>query len=349
MDKTLQDKLKDLEEKVRKQSRHASNEADVKAAFIEPFFQLVLGYAPNDLTQVKREYPASLDGVKSECVDYGLLNPDSSKGPPNLIVECKGPKEKLESHITQLKQYFIAIADRHREAPFGVLTNGRRWLFFADFQKSLIMDDAPFLSFDLLRQPRILAHWLAHWNLKHYDRAKALKLAWELRHNGILKELFISQIQQPGDSFLDFVHRRLQNYFRQTIDNDELIGSIQKASHEIIGEWYSYEEVRKWSDQVVPPGPAIPSQEEIPPPLSTNPKPKPPTTIVEYAIQVLKQEKRPLTQRVLARRILAAGYISEAKDPVDSIEGSIYGETRKTVSRLVKTGNEYRLPKGSLT
>ena len=332
----LQDKLKDIEEKVQKQYCLASNEADVKAAFIEPFFQSVLGYAPNDLRQVKREYPASLNDAKAECVDYGLLNPASPKGPPNLIVECKGPKEKkLESHITQLKQYFIAIADRHREAPFGVLTNGRRWLFFADFQKSLIMDDAPFLSFDLLRQPRILPHWLAHWNLKHYDRAKALKLAWELRHNGILKELFTSQIQQPGDSFLGFVRQRLKNYFRSDIGKDELIDRIQKASYEIIGECHSRERVRQWADQVVVPLP--------PPSRASQP------TIVEYAIQVLKQEKRPLTQRVLARKILAAGYISEAKEPIDSIEGSIYGETRKSVSRLVKTGNEYRLPKGGLT
>ena len=324
-------------------------------ALIEPFFESVLGYNRNDLTQGKREYPASLDDKTTDGVDYGLLNSSDPTGLPNLIVECKSPGVRLENYVTQLKRYFIAIGNRYSESPFGVLTNGKRWLFFSDFRRPLIMDDAPFLSFDLLNQPLILPFWLAHWNLKDYDGNRAKGLAWTLRHIRVIKELFIQQIYDPGDSFKDYVHRRLQNHFQKTIDNTELTNCIQKASYEIVGEWYSTKAVREWSDQAVSPMPSKEDKKKPEKEKSGGSKqaqqhtdnlraPSSVKKIIDYAVWVLHQRGQPLGGRSLGRGVVKAGYRGKSKDPADTVSNVAYAESKKPAPRIVKIGKEYGLP-----
>src|SRR5690606_15137212 len=63
---------------------------------------------------------------------------------PTIIIECKGWKEKLDVHNSQLFRYFVVSTVR-----FAILTNGIEYRFYADLIKPNIMDDRPFFEFDL--------------------------------------------------------------------------------------------------------------------------------------------------------------------------------------------------------
>ena len=69
-----------------------------------------------------------------------------------------------------------------------------------------------------------------------------------------------------------------------------------------------------------------------------------PKTVVEYAVQILKEEGEFLHRASLAQRILDAGYPSRAAKPVSSVLTCLNDEIGKSTPRLSKIGDAYGLP-----
>lgn len=135
----LKPALLELASKLEKQKSHASTEEAVKTAFILPVIQ-TLGYEVFNPAEVIPEFTADHGIRKNEKVDYAI----ALDGEIRILVEAKQLGEPLEAkHAGQLFRYF-AVTD----ARLAILTDGIRYLFYADLEKPNQMDDRPFFEFD---------------------------------------------------------------------------------------------------------------------------------------------------------------------------------------------------------
>jgi predicted type IV restriction endonuclease len=100
-----------------------------------------LGYDPTDPYEVYPEYVASFDSSANNKVDLAVLR----DGQPIIAIECKKAGTGLARERGQLRGYFNAL----QTVKLGVLTDGIVWEFFVDSTEPNIMDDEPFLTFDL--------------------------------------------------------------------------------------------------------------------------------------------------------------------------------------------------------
>lgn len=115
-------------------------EEATKTALIMPFFS-VLGYDIFDTNEFMPEFTCDVATKKGEKVDYAILK-DSE---PVIIIEVKRAGMKLQKQQQgQLFRYFST--NRYRIA---VLTNGIIYQFFSDLNAPNIMDEEPFLSFNI--------------------------------------------------------------------------------------------------------------------------------------------------------------------------------------------------------
>ena len=135
----LQNQIKALAEKVIKLKGQFDTEESTKHAFVLPFINL-LGYDTFDPTEVVPEFVADIGLKKGEKVDYAIFQ----QGVPIIIIECKNWKEKLNAHNSQLFRYFHTTKTR-----FALLTNGIEYRFYTDLEATNIMDEKPFLEFDI--------------------------------------------------------------------------------------------------------------------------------------------------------------------------------------------------------
>ena len=123
---------------------HVRGEEATKQALVVPLFQ-VLGYDVWNPLEVQPEYGADFTKVKKsgqvEKVDYALrINNE-----PVVFVECKAVDAALDNHDGQLSRYFNTTPS----VRVGILTNGVRLKVFTDLQQPNIMDDKPWMDFDL--------------------------------------------------------------------------------------------------------------------------------------------------------------------------------------------------------
>ena len=104
-----------------------------------PFLQL-LGYDVFDPNEVIPEMTCDIGTKKGEKVDYAIMKDEK----PIILIECKHWEQDLSAHNIQLKRYY-----HESEAKFGVLTNGVVYKFYTDIVKPNVMDDTPFLEFNI--------------------------------------------------------------------------------------------------------------------------------------------------------------------------------------------------------
>ncbi|MCW0181625.1 MAG: type I restriction enzyme HsdR N-terminal domain-containing protein [Zavarzinia sp.] len=119
-----------------------TNEQAVKQSLILPFLAF-LGYDVFDPSEVAPEHHADFSEKYQNKVDYAILR----AGEAVIGIEAKGPGSAMRDDRGQLKSYFNAV----RTIKLGILTNGIVWQCFADSDEPNMMDDAPFLIFDLAK------------------------------------------------------------------------------------------------------------------------------------------------------------------------------------------------------
>ncbi len=119
------------------------NEAQTKLRLIAPLFA-ILGYNLADPLQCNAEYKADFGDHRSkEPVDWAVFVSNTLA----FLVEAKAVGEFIARAHGQLRDYY---AQARGAVKLGILTNGVRWHFFTDLAAQNIMDEEPFLEWDVL-------------------------------------------------------------------------------------------------------------------------------------------------------------------------------------------------------
>lgn len=192
---TFNEQLVQLAQKIETTKEQISTEEGTKNSFIMPLIQ-VLGYDVFNNTEVVPEFIADVGMKKNEKVDYAL----QKNGKPIILIECKKWKEKLDKHGIQLNRYFTFSV-----AKFGILTNGIKFWFFTDLDKTNIMDNYPFFQFDITDHTPADAEFVKNFCKDLYDQKKILEMATEYVYSREIRTLLHSEIKNPSKDFIKYI------------------------------------------------------------------------------------------------------------------------------------------------
>ena len=188
------EELQNLSDDIKEYSDQDLDEANTETFCVEPFIKL-LGYRPNP-GDMQKQYPADIRGG-NRAVDYAIKK-DSV---PIMIVECKALGEDLDSHVGQLGEYFAAVRETH----FGILTDGRFYRFYTDLDSQNLMDDDPFLEFDLFDIQPSLVTELQRFTKSSFDTDNTLAAARDLKYSEAIQQFLTRQLESPTEDFVSFV------------------------------------------------------------------------------------------------------------------------------------------------
>lgn len=190
----FKDQIKELSERVIKLKEQIETEEATKNALIMPFIQ-ALGFDIFNPLEVVPEYVADIGIKKGEKVDYAILK----DGNPVILIECKCVKEKLDPHNTQLFRYFNCT-----KAKFALLTNGINYRFYTDLIQANIMDEKPFLDFDITQIKDATIEELKKFHKSYFDVEQIVSTASELKYTNEIKNLLASELKTPNEDFVKF-------------------------------------------------------------------------------------------------------------------------------------------------
>lgn len=194
--------LQKLSLQVTERKAHITNEEMTKQTLIIPFLQ-VLGFDVFNPLEVRPEYLADFGKKKGEKVDYALFKENIAIA----FLEAKSIGEDLSNHNAQLSRYFNAVP----EVKLGILTNGIQYKFFTDLTSDNIMDDDPFLIFDITNINDSDIENISKFKKDTFDSDMLVKYAEELVYasalNNTLKDLF----KNPNDEFIRFLIKDFSN------------------------------------------------------------------------------------------------------------------------------------------
>lgn len=178
----------------------ASTEEAAKNSLVMPFIQ-ALGYDVFNLNEVIPEYTADFGEKKGEKVDYAILQ----DGKPIMVVECKPLHDILDqTKSSQLARYFA-----NTEARIAILTNGIEYKFFMDLEKPNIMDDRPYMVFNIEHQDDNLIPELKKLTKSRFDLDSTLSAANDLKYTYEIKKLIAEEWDSPSEEFVRLFAKRL--------------------------------------------------------------------------------------------------------------------------------------------
>jgi hypothetical protein len=207
-------------------------EEATKNALIMPFIQM-LGYDVFDLEEVVPEFTADVGRRKGEKVDYAIMQ----EGRPILLFECKAVAVDLEdAHTTQLYRYFGAT-----EARFAILTNGVVYRFFSDLEKTNVMDDKPFLEFNLLvdRSNSTILDELKKFTKIAFDEQAILSTASRLKYMNEIKRFLDKQLTEPDEEFVKLLTAQVYSGFKTAQVIEEFAQISRRAFRQLIRDYVS--------------------------------------------------------------------------------------------------------------
>lgn len=212
----FKDFLNQLSIKIEQLKNNILTEEATKNAFIMPFIN-GLGYDIFNPLEVVPEMDCDLIKKKGEKIDYAIMK----DGQPIMLIECKHWKQDLSLHDTQLKKYFVAS-----KAKFGVLTNGIKYLFYTDLINQNIMDDKPFLEFDITDIKEYQIEEVKKFHKSYFDIGNILSSASELKYSSELKALFAKEFSNPTPEFV--------KHFTKQVYDGVVTAKIQEQFTELI-------------------------------------------------------------------------------------------------------------------
>jgi predicted type IV restriction endonuclease len=204
---------------------HIRGEEATKQSLVIPLFH-VLGYDVWNPLEVQPEYGADFNkGPKKgqiEKVDYAL----KINGEPVVFVECKAAEVALDTHDGQLARYFNATPS----VRVGILTNGVRIKVFTDLQQPNVMDEKPWMDFDLRSAKQAEIDALKKFRKTEFTADQIVGLAEEMVYYNVLVPFIASQLRDPGEKLVRLVAEEIPSIKR--IDKkvvDRLTPILRKA------------------------------------------------------------------------------------------------------------------------
>ena len=214
----FKDHIMQLSERIQKQKDAIQTEEATKNAFIMPMIS-ALGYDVFNPFEVVPELDCDLTR-KGDKIDYAIKKDDETI----ILIECKHCRQNLDLHNTQLAKYYAAS-----NARFGVLTNGIEYRFYADLDKTNIMDENPFLIVNLMDLSDNDIEQLKKFHKSYYNESEILSTAQELQITIQIKDLLHKNFQSPGDEFTRYFVKCL-NDWKSSAKQIELYKPILKKS-----------------------------------------------------------------------------------------------------------------------
>lgn len=222
------DKVRELSEKITQSRAHVQTEQATKSAFIMPFLQL-LGYDVFSPLEVVPEYTADVGIKKGEKVDFAILK----DGQPVMLMECKCCGTKLNADkCSQLFRYFHTLPT----ARLGILTNGLQYLFFTDLDKPNVMDQRPFMEFDMLNPDKNLLPELLKLSKSNWDIAATLSAATELKYTRALKGVLAAELQTPSDEMVRLLANRVYDGTLTARVREMFSGLVRRAFQQLVSD-----------------------------------------------------------------------------------------------------------------
>lgn len=218
----IKDELKKLAERFELQKNSVLTEAQTKQSFIMPFITNVLGFDTTDINQVELELVADAGSKKDEKVDIAL----KKDGKLLVIIEAKHHKERnLDLHINQLIRYFAFT-----KAKFGILTNGYTYRIYTDTEAPNIMDNQPFLEFDIDNTSKEQIIELENFKFEKINIEAIFDRAERLRTENIVKKSIKEELKNPSKEFISLFVKKINEGKRLTEKIQNQYGDIIKES-----------------------------------------------------------------------------------------------------------------------
>lgn len=229
--------LQTLARKIKDQRHLAVTEEATKTAFVMPLIRL-LGYDPNDLTQVRPEQVADVGIKKGEKVDFAILIDDV----PILLVEVKKCEDALTHgrHDTQISRYFT-----NSPAPFAALTNGVVYRFFTDLDAQNKLDTKPFLELDISAPSDETVEGFGRFTPESFDAPDLRSTAERMRDRLRVREFLARQQDTPDDDLVKLLLRHARPHVKRITAPllEEFRETTREAFRDYVRE-YAQERIR---------------------------------------------------------------------------------------------------------
>jgi len=187
---SLSDSLNKISEKIRSQRHLMTTEEAAKEVSVRPFIR-ALGFDTANLGEVRPEFPI----LNMDAVDFAIMR----KNRPIMFIEAKRVGETLDKHWKQLYQYFNAD-----DAIVGILTNGIAYNFYADLNKSHIMDKQPFLIIEMDNLDSAAVDALQGFTKTRFDPERTIR---KLKMFSLVEKEYM----QPSDEFVRYFAKQVHS------------------------------------------------------------------------------------------------------------------------------------------
>lgn len=221
-----QDGLKLLTEKIVKYKDQINTEEATKTAFVMPFFDL-LGYDTRNPLEFVPEFTADVGIKKGEKVDYAIM----MDGQPMILIEAKPCYEALDKHDSQLIRYFHTT-----QAKIGILTNGIIYRFYTDLEETNKMDSRPFLEINLLNLKDNEVLEIKKFFKTNFDMSSILSTAEELKYSNAIKKVFLTQLDMPDESFVDYFTNEVYEGKKTKNVKEKFNHIVKKSINEVMND-----------------------------------------------------------------------------------------------------------------
>ena len=182
--------------KVKRTQKHFDDltEEATKTSLVMPFFQL-LGYDVFNTNEFMPEFVCDVATKKGEKIDYAILK----DGEPVILIEVKRAGMKLQKQQQgQLYRYFATNRCR-----IAILTNGVTYQFFSDLNAPNVMDDEPFLSFNLIDDdPIIYTSLINQFHKDNFDLKSIISKAFYQKYEKVVEKTLMQDLISPSDEIV---------------------------------------------------------------------------------------------------------------------------------------------------
>ena len=171
-------------------------EETTKNALIMPFFVL-LGYDVFNPDEIMPEYTCDVATKKGEKIDYAIMH----DGDPIVLIEAKRAGMKLQKQQQgQLYRYFST-----NRARLAILTNGITYNFYSDINAPNVMDEEPFLSFNILEDDEaIFVSSLEQFHKNRFNVKQILSKAIFLKYISVVEQTLKQDLINPSDELVKY-------------------------------------------------------------------------------------------------------------------------------------------------
>lgn len=249
-------------------------EESTKTSLVMPFFSM-LGYDVFNASEFVPEFTCDVATKKGEKVDYAIIK----DGDPIMLIEVKRAGMKLQKQQQgQLFRYFSTNRCR-----IAILTNGITYQFYSDLNAPNVMDDEPFLSFNLLEDDlNIYISSVKQFSKEKFNVKSVISKAVYQKYSKVVQKTLREDLISPSDELVKYFLSRPEIKTGNRITSqmiDKYREATQKAMQKVFGIVLQTPESIDSS--------SAPDPEPVP--VSTEPEPAAPVTLEAVVDSITQQ------------------------------------------------------------